>query len=114
ERLRSELDRAGSGRSYPGGKAAYESALCARCHRFDGAGGNGVAPDLTSIASRFSREDLLEALLEPAKVVSDQYRDTDFFLTDGRIVTGRVVAEHAGELVVRRDPLTGARVTIDR
>lgn len=109
-----ELPRAGEDRSFLRGKAAYESALCARCHRFDGAGGNGVAPDLTSVSSRFSRAELLEAILDPAAVVSDQYRDTDLVLADGRIVTGRIVAEHGGEFVVRRDALTGARVTIHR
>lgn len=109
-----ELDRVDRGRDHARGKAAYESALCARCHRFAGTGGNGVAPDLTTVSGRLSRIDLLDALLDPSKVVSDQYRDSELVLADGRIVTGRVIAEEGSKIVVRRDPLTGARVTLDR
>lgn len=46
--------------------------VCAECHRH-GAIGRDFGPDLTTIANRFSREDLLEATLWPSRTISDQY-----------------------------------------
>jgi putative heme-binding domain-containing protein len=46
---------------------------------------------LTGVAGRFNQHDLLEAIVEPSKVISDQYQATQFVLADGRTVTGRVV-----------------------
>jgi len=109
-----ELKKVSRNRDYARGIAAYETALCGRCHRFDGKGGNGVAPDLTAIASRFTREDLLDSLLDPSKVVSDQYQNSEFSLVDGRIITGRVLKEDGRKITVRKDALTGARIEVDR
>src|SRR5688572_18866042 len=52
------------------GRPLYEKQ-CASCHRF-GALGKDVGPDLTTIASRFKRKDVLEAVLWPSKVISDR------------------------------------------
>jgi glucose/arabinose dehydrogenase len=49
-------------------------AGCLACHRFN-ANGHGIGPDLTGAGRRFDRRTLLEAILEPSKVVSDQYLD---------------------------------------
>src|SRR5688500_8341204 len=42
---------------------------CATCHRFGGIG-TDVGPDLTTIASRFKKADLLESILWPSKIIS--------------------------------------------
>jgi putative heme-binding domain-containing protein len=81
------------------GRAAYEKQ-CASCHRF-GAIGKDVGPDLTTIASRFKRKDVLEAILWPSRVISDQYQAEMFELNDGRIVTGVIVRETAAAVQVR-------------
>ena len=49
-------------------------AACLACHRFN-ANGHGIGPDLTGVGRRFDRKSLLESILEPAKIVSDQYRN---------------------------------------
>ena len=54
------------------GKRLYAEAQCAQCHLFKDAGGS-VGPDLTAVASRFGRHDILEAIMDPNKAVSDQY-----------------------------------------
>jgi glucose/arabinose dehydrogenase len=54
------------------GSQLFEQALCTLCHRFAGRGG-ALGPDLTAVTRRFGRRDLLEAVLEPQKFVSDQY-----------------------------------------
>jgi len=81
------------------GRPLYEKQ-CASCHRF-GAIGKDVGPDLTTIASRFKRKDVLEAVLWPSKVISDQYQAEMFELSDGKIVTGVIVRETAAAVQVR-------------
>ncbi len=49
----------------------YESA-CSKCHRL-GDLGKDYGPDLTTIANRFTRQDMLEAVLWPSREISDQY-----------------------------------------
>jgi hypothetical protein len=44
-----------------------------QCHRFN-ANGKGVGPDLTGVGRRFDRATVLESIVEPTKIVSDQYR----------------------------------------
>ncbi len=108
------LDATSGAPSYEGGRQAYERTLCARCHRLGGIGGGGIAPDLTGSARRFSRRDLLEAIIDPSKVVSDQYKDVELTRADGSAVTGRILSEDAREIVVRKDPLSDVRVTVRR
>ncbi len=90
------------GRNFENGRAMYNSIGCASCHRFDGAGG-GVGPDLSGVASRYTLRDLLENIVEPSKVISDQYGSEEIQLADGSTLVGRVYAE-VGKLVVTADP----------
>lgn len=53
------------------GAAVFEEA-CSKCHRF-GEVGRDLGPDLTTVANRFTRKDLLEATLWPSREISDQY-----------------------------------------
>jgi putative heme-binding domain-containing protein len=73
---------------------------CASCHRF-GEIGRDVGPDLTTIASRFKKRDVLEAILWPSKVISDQYKSEMIELSDGTIVTGVLVRENAIAVLLR-------------
>ena len=105
------LDKVGSARSYEKGREAYAAAQCLKCHRFGESGGS-VGPDLTAISSRFGRKEILESILEPSKVVSDQYQNEVFRTISGKTVTGRVVDETAKSIAVQPDPLSPERVTI--
>lgn len=53
------------------GAEVFEEA-CSKCHRF-GEVGRDLGPDLTTVANRFTRKDLLEATLWPSREISDQY-----------------------------------------
>ncbi len=53
------------------GRKIFDEA-CAKCHRF-GDLGKDYGPDLTTLANRFSRSDILEATLWPSRTISDQY-----------------------------------------
>jgi putative heme-binding domain-containing protein len=90
------------GRNYQQGKAMFHSTGCAACHRFEGAGG-GVGPDLTGVASRYTLRDLVENIVEPSKVISDQYGSEEIELQDGSTLVGRAYVDN-GKLVVTADP----------
>jgi putative heme-binding domain-containing protein len=82
------------------GRPIFEK-ICASCHRFGEAIGQDVGPDLTTITSRFKKRDVLEAILWPSKVISDQYKSEMFELKDGSVVSGVVVRESAASVFVR-------------
>ena len=92
------------------GKAFFAEAQCSRCHLFKDTGGN-VGPDLTAVAQRFQRHDILEAITDPNKVVSDQYALTTLtvikFGGGEEQVTGLLQEETSGTIRILTDPLTG-------
>ncbi len=78
------------GRDFEQGRRMFAVANCFKCHRIGGEGGS-TGPDLTGAGGRFNIRNLLESIIEPNKVISDQYLKTIFALEDGRIVEGRIV-----------------------
>ena len=77
-------------RDFDRGRRLFGEANCFACHRFDNEGGS-MGPDLTGLAGRFSVRDLLESVVEPSKVISDQYANVIITTTDGKVVIGRIV-----------------------
>ncbi len=69
-------------------------ASCHRCHRVsdDGPGGD-IGPDLRDVASKRTRQELLESLILPNKVIAKGFETTLVSMDDGR--------QHAG--VVKRE-----------
>ena len=97
--LESQLEHVGSQRDFASGRAAFNDAQCILCHRFDNKGGS-AGPELTGAASKYSRQVLLESLLDPSKVVSDQYQNTTIVKKDGEDVSGRIADENDERIVV--------------
>jgi len=91
-------------RNFENGKKAYQAVLCAQCHRFDGFGGD-IGPDLSSVGNKFSVGDLIESIIDPSKVISDQYESTVITKKDGNAVLGRIVAEDEQAYHVSANPL---------
>jgi putative heme-binding domain-containing protein len=91
-------------RNFKNGRRMYLAAQCVVCHRFDAEGGSG-GPDLTGVAGRFGVRDLLESIIEPSKVISDQYQGMILRTRDGRVLSGRVVGEKEGKLQIAPDLL---------
>ncbi|MDB6072140.1 MAG: heme-binding protein [Verrucomicrobiales bacterium] len=98
------------GRDFAAGKRAYQAALCSSCHRFGNEYG-GVGPELSGIANRYTMRDLLDNIMEPSKVISDQYESTLIEKTDGSSVVGRIVKEEGDVVSVAENPLAPAQVT---
>ncbi len=90
-------------RDFAQGKAMFTATLCARCHHFNGEGGN-IGPDLTGVGNRYTIHDLAENIIEPSKVISDQYGTDQIEMKDGGLVVGRVVVEENGKLFVMANP----------
>ena len=104
EDLLPDLDKVSRGRSFEKGKQAFNDAQCIACHRFGNEGGS-VGPELGAASSKYTRRDILESIIEPSKVVSEQYQNTTLFLKDGEDVIGRIIDEDRGKVVVVTDPL---------
>jgi putative heme-binding domain-containing protein len=79
-----------TGRNFDRGRAMFSVAACSVCHRIAAEGGT-VGPDLTALGTRFSTKDILESIIEPSKVISDQYEQTIFTMEDGSVVVGRII-----------------------
>ncbi|MCA9163966.1 MAG: PQQ-dependent sugar dehydrogenase [Planctomycetales bacterium] len=84
------LDDVSQGRDLRRGQQMFAAALCVRCHRV-GFTGAAIGPDLTFVARRFGRRDLLESILDPSKVVAEQYRTVRIVTVDGRVLSGQVL-----------------------
>ena len=91
------------GRDFKNGEKMYRAARCVVCHRFAGDGGS-TGHDLTQAAGRFSFKDLTESIIDPSKVVSDQYKTTIVETKAGKTYTGRIVAATADSITLLVDP----------
>ena len=93
------------------GERVFMRSRCADCHLF-GAIGKGGGPDLTTLASRFTRRDMLEAIMYPSRVISDQYTSIDVELKDGLFYTGMIQSEDSRNLILLTP--NGTRVDIKK
>lgn len=99
------------GRSFENGQEAFAAAQCLACHKFGNEGGS-VGPDLTTVASRFSPRDVLESILEPSKVISEQFQSMRFELADDDEVSGLVVEETPDRFVVLVNAMENMKVDV--
>ena len=81
------------------GAKIFAKAQCINCHRF-GTRGDGIGPDLTTVSRRFQKKEVLESVLFPSQVISDQYASKTVLTTDGRSITGLVAPQADGSLIV--------------
>jgi putative heme-binding domain-containing protein len=108
-----DLSQTTHGRNFERGRSAFESVQCLACHKFKDAGGS-IGPDLTAVGNRFTAEYVLESILLPSKVISDQYANTQIVTSGHDVIEGRVMKDEGGKLVVRPSPLSDATVTVDK
>lgn len=92
------------GRNFERGRRMFAVANCFKCHRVGDEGGS-VGPDLTGVGRRFDSRYIIEATIDPNKVISDQYKASTFILKDGRTVTGRVANIAGNNIMVMTDML---------
>jgi quinoprotein glucose dehydrogenase len=100
ERLREFVRRHGNPER---GKALYLDAKkggCATCHRMEGVGG-AVGPDLTRVWQTLSFDKRVESILEPSKEIKEGYATYKVATTDGRVLTGLLLADKADGVTLR-------------
>lgn len=95
------------------GRQAFVDAQCLQCHRFGNDGGV-AGPELTGVGSKYSDRDLLESIIEPSKIVSDQYLDHTVILKDGDLFTGKLISESDKEVILEIDRVAGIQEDFPR
>ena len=113
-----ELSKAAStglkNRSFDNGRKMFGAAACFTCHRFDNQGGM-TGPDLTGSGGRYSPHDLLDQIINPSKVINEQFAPIIVTKNDGSVLTG-VVVNLSGDSVQLNTDLSdpNQRVGVDR
>jgi len=74
---------------------------CQRCHKVGDRGGGEVGPDLTGIGALKDRVYILQSIIAPNEKFAEGFAYTTLFMDDGRTITGRVVRETEGLLVIQ-------------
>jgi putative heme-binding domain-containing protein len=92
------------------GRLIFDKAQCVKCHKY-GTVGEGVGPDLTTLSKRFKRADVLESIVYPSKVISDQYRSTLIVTKKGQQVNGLAAVQGDNVTVLLSD---GSKVTLKK
>ena len=111
--LESSLDDVSHGRNFANGKAAFNDAQCTLCHRFNNEGGS-IGPELTAVSSKYGRREILESILDPSKVISDQFQNVTVLKKDGENETGRLIDENDKMVVLQPKPLAPERIEIPK
>lgn len=71
---------------------------CATCHRLDDVG-FAVGPDLAALKDR-SPQALLTAVLDPNRAIESKFRNYSLITTDGRILSGLLIAETSSSVTL--------------
>ena len=101
-------------RDFANGRKMFAASGCYACHRFGDQGGM-TGPDLTSAGRRYSSHDLLDQVVNPSKVINEQFSSVRVLTDDGKLYTGVVVNLNGDKMTINTD-LTNPnqRVSIDR
>ena len=101
-------------RSFDNGRKMFGAAACFTCHRFDNQGGM-TGPDLTQAGGRYSASDLLDNIINPSKVINEQFVPSVVTKNDGEQVIGTIVNLNGDNVMVNTDPASPNQQTaVDR
>ncbi len=102
------------GRSFDNGRKIFGAAACFTCHRFNNEGGM-TGPDLTGAGGRYSPHDLLDQIINPSKVINEQFVPIEVTKNNGETVTGVVVNLNGDSVQLNTDASDpNQRVGVDR
>lgn len=105
-----EKDARGRAGDVTRGRVVFEKAQCLKCHKY-GREGEGIGPDLTTLSKRFKRADMLESIIYPSKVISDQYRSQQIVTKKDQTITGLVAEQGDNVTILLSD---GSKVTMPK
>jgi putative heme-binding domain-containing protein len=102
------------GRSFDNGRKVFGAAACFTCHRFNNEGGM-TGPDLTGAGGRYSPHDLLDQIINPSKVINEQFVPIVVTKNNGETITGVVVNLNGDTVQLNTDASDpNQRVPVDR
>lgn len=78
----------------------HQTGQCIRCHAYDDYGGN-AGPRINGIGKILSREELLEALIEPSKRLAPGFGVVTLTLSDGETLSGILERETSSSLFLK-------------
>lgn len=90
-------------RNFKSGENLFAAVRCESCHTMKGKGGS-MGPDLSQLGTRFTPKDILESIIEPNKVISDQYESKVFLMKDGTNVLGRLKDQNETHYIISQNP----------
>ena len=85
------------------GQRLYAAAFCADCHTHGNVGGS-AGPNLTQLANRASRKDILRDIIAPSEVVAELFQNQIITLKNGDTVVGRIVSSDDKEISLGLNP----------
>jgi putative heme-binding domain-containing protein len=77
-----------------------QTAQCIRCHAYGDYGGS-AGPRLNGVASRLTREQILESLIEPSARIAPGFGTVSLELTNGKKVNGILQEEKSNGLLIK-------------
>ncbi len=114
EDLAAEANVSMVNRNFERGRAMFAGTACYSCHRFQNAGGS-TGPDLTGSGGRYSPSDFLDQIINPSRVINEQFVPIAVEMLDGSAHYGVVVNLKDDSVIINTD-LTNPnqRVVVDR
>jgi putative heme-binding domain-containing protein len=76
-------------------------AQCAACHVASGVQGRDFGPDLSHIAAKYNKKQLLENIEEPSTTLADGFIAYNVVTNDGDLITGFLIKRDAKEVVIK-------------
>ncbi len=83
---------------------------CARCHAAGGRGSSTIGPDLSGLAAKYDRSELIRSVLEPSSRIATGYQPAIVATRDGKVFNGVVRAETADWIEVADSEARIARI----
>jgi putative heme-binding domain-containing protein len=93
------------------GMQAFVKARCNQCHVIAGHGVN-LGPDLKESIKKYQGHKLLQQVLQPSSEINEKFQNYQFFLDDGRVVSGVITKEEPDAYHVVANLLTPDAVTV--
>ena len=92
-------------RSFDVGHNAFTVSSCIACHKLGGEG-QQIGPELTKLeTAKRNPEHILRSLINPSEKIDEKFQQYQFFLDDGRSVTGMILNETPDAYTVVDNPL---------
>ena len=92
------------------GEKVYQTLQCGRCHDT----GSRLGPRLEGLRKRFSRNDLIRAIVFPSEQVPERYRALSIETVDGNFYSGAKIYESVDGITLRESNGKTVRVNRDQ